>query len=68
MISRKKLGSNGASQMTSLMDECHDMHGQIIETGRHYVPGPDICRYVYSHIIIIIGRNTHEFIDFNSFK
>lgn len=42
---KKKIGSSGISQMTNIMDECHDMHGQAIEPGRHYVPGPDICRY-----------------------
>lgn len=31
-------------QTTNIMNECHDMHGQTIEQGRHYVPGPDICR------------------------
>lgn len=29
---------------TSQMSECHDFHGQTIEQGHHYVPGPDICK------------------------
>lgn len=38
------LGSN-AIQTVNQLAECHDMHGQTIEHGHHYVPGPDICRY-----------------------
>lgn len=39
------LGSS-AVQPSNQLNECHDMHGQTIEQGRHYVPGPDICKYV----------------------
>lgn len=38
------VGSSAGSQLSNAMGECHDMHGKIIEQGRHYVPGPDICR------------------------
>lgn len=35
----------GASALqTSLSGECHDFHGERIEQGHHYVPGPDLCK------------------------
>lgn len=39
------LGSS-ALQTSISNGECNDMHGQTIEQGRHYVPGPDICKLV----------------------
>lgn len=40
-----KFVGSSAVQTSNIMGECHDMHGQTIEQGRHYVPGPDICKY-----------------------
>lgn len=41
-----KFIESSAVQSSNIMGECHDMHGQAIANNMHYVPGPDICKYV----------------------
>lgn len=41
-----KFIDSSAVQTSNIMGECHDMHGQAIANNMHYVPGPDICKFV----------------------
>lgn len=36
-------GTN-AADTSNAKSKCHDVNGVAIETGHHFIPGPDICR------------------------
>lgn len=33
-----------ASSTSNSLGECNDMHGDAVEQGRFYIPGPEVCR------------------------